>query len=305
MARDELITDRWHRDARVVLFEGDNRRLLRTIPRESIQLVVTSPPYNVGKIYEARTTLRDYVEAQKRVITSCCRVLLPQGSVCWQVGNHITQRGEVVPLDTLLYPIFKQAGLVLRNRIVWHYGHGLHAQRRFSGRYETVLWFTKDVDDYFFDLDSVRVPQKYPGKRHYKGPRIGEYSGHPNGKNPSDFWDMRSDPGEIWDIPNVKAHHTEKTAHPCQFPIALVTRLVRALTPPDAWVLDPYLGVGSAACAAVMEGRRAVGAEIDPEYARVARERIHLAAKGTLPHRPLERPLFEPIPGSPLTRRAE
>lgn len=305
MDQGELITGKWSRAARIVLYEGDNRRLLRTIPRESIHLVVTSPPYNVGKEYEVRSSLKEYVEAQRRIIRSCCRVLRPDGSLCWQVGNHIAPNGDVVPLDALLYPIFKRQGLVLRNRIIWHYGHGLHLKRRFSGRYETILWFTKDTEDYYFDLDAVRVPQKYPGKRHYKGPKVGEYSGNLGGKNPSDFWDVPDDPGEIWDIPNVKANHVEKTEHPCQFPIALITRLVRALTPRDGWVLDPYLGVGSAACAAILEQRRAVGAEINPEYAAVARERIGLASSGQLTYRPVERALYEPVPGSPLTVRID
>ena len=264
------IADRWSGRDRVVVFQGDNRQLLRAIPRETIQLIVTSPPYNVGKEYETKSSLEQYLDAQTRVIKSCCRVLQPDGSLCWQVGNHIAPDGGVVPLDALLYPIFRRQGLVLRNRIIWHYGHGLHLKQRFSGRYETVLWFTHNTNDYHFDLDSVRVPQKYPGKRHYKGPKAGEYSGHPNGKNPSDFWDLSLEPGEVWDIPDVKAGHVEKTQHPCQFPIALVTRLVRALTTPDSWVLDPYLGVGSAACAAILEGRRAVGAEINAEYAAVA-----------------------------------
>lgn len=299
------IADRWSKDSRAVVYEGDNRDLLRTIPRSAIQLIVTSPPYNVGKEYEQKTSLGDYLDSQKRVINSCVRVLNDKGSLCWQVGNYVTPSGEVVPLDTLMYPIFKLHGLVLRNRIVWHFGHGLHSRKRFSGRYETILWFTKDTNDYYWDLDSIRVPQKYPGKRHYKGPKAGEYSGHPQGKNPGDYWDDKLDPGDTWDIPNVKANHIEKTVHPCQFPIALVTRLIRALSSKDTWILDPYLGVGSTSCAAVAEGRRAVGAEVEPVYAEIARQRIVRASMGTLGVRPLERPVYEPPPGSPLTVRSQ
>ena len=74
----------------------------------------------------------------------------------------------MVPLDTALYPIFKSHGLRLRNRIVWHFEHGLHSSRRLSGRYETISWFTK-TDDYTFNLDPIRVPSKYPNKRHFQG----------------------------------------------------------------------------------------------------------------------------------------
>lgn len=87
------------------------------------------------------------------------------------------------------YQIFKKQRLKLRNRIVWHFGHGLHASKRFSGRYETILWFSK-TDNYIFNLDSVRVPAKYPGKRHFKGPKKGQPSGNPLGKNPSDIWEI-------------------------------------------------------------------------------------------------------------------
>lgn len=150
------------------------------------QLIVTSPPYNIGKSYERRSSLEKYVQDQAQVISECARLLSNEGSLCWQVGNHI-DRGEIVPLDIVLYPIFREHGLKLRNRVVWHFEHGLHCSKRFSGRYETVLWFTKS-EDYYFNLDPVRVPSKYPGKRHFKGPKTGKLSGHPLGKNPSDVW---------------------------------------------------------------------------------------------------------------------
>ncbi len=113
------IADRWSGRDRVVVFQGDNRQLLRDIPRETIQLIVTSPPYNVGKEYETKSSLEQYLDAQTRVIKSCCRVLQPDGSLCWQVGNHIAPDGGVVPLDALLYPIFRRHGLVLQALRTW------------------------------------------------------------------------------------------------------------------------------------------------------------------------------------------
>src|SRR5207253_6903076 len=104
-------------------------------------------------------------------------------------GNYIVatrgNRGSVFPLDILFHPVFQEEGLVLRNRIIWRFGHGLHCRHRFSGRYEVILWYTRD-NDYYFDLDSVRIKSKYPGKRHYKGPNVGKVSGNPKGKNPED-----------------------------------------------------------------------------------------------------------------------
>ena len=285
-----MVESVWSPATRVTLHEGDCRDLLRTLPDGAARLVVTSPPYNLGKAYERRRALDDYLAAQDDVIAECVRVLAPDGSLCWQVGNHVAD-GEVFPLDILYYPRFRAQGLRLRNRIVWTFEHGLHCARRFSGRHETILWFTRD--HYRFRLDRVRVPQKYPGKRHFKGPRAGEPSCNPLGKNP----------GDVWVIPNVKHNHVEKTAHPCQFPVELAERLVLALTDPDDLVVDPYVGVGSSAVAAVLHARRAAGADVDAAYVRIARERVALAAAGLLRTRPMSRPVYQPRPGSAVARR--
>jgi adenine-specific DNA-methyltransferase len=276
------LSDRFDPTADVVLFQGDCMDLLSELPDGLAALVVTSPPYNLGKPYETRLSLDSYVEQQRRVIGESVRILAREGSICWQVGNYV-EEGAIVPLDILLYPLFSAHGLRLRNRIVWRFGHGLHASKRFSGRYEVILWFTWP-DRYVFDLDPVRVPQKYPKKRHFKGPNKGRLSGNPCGKNPSD----------VWEIPNVKANHVEKTDHPCQFPVELVERLVLSMTRPGDWVLDPFMGVGTTALAAIMHGRKAVGAEIVPEYLATARERIRMAEDGTLRVRPMSRPVYDP-----------
>jgi adenine-specific DNA-methyltransferase len=280
-------TSEFDATADFILYPGDCRDLLRQIPDGFVKLVVTSPPYNLGKPYENRVDMAEYLEQQRQVITECVRVLDDRGSLCWEVGNYV-ENGEIVPLDVLLYPIFSSLGLRLRNRIVWHFEHGLHTSKRFCGRYEVILWFTKG-DGYTFNLDAVRVPQKYPGKKYFKGPKKGQYSGNPLGKNP----------GDVWVIPNVKSNHVEKTIHPCQFPVELIERLVLALTDEGDWVLDPFIGVGTTAIAALMHSRRAIGAEIFPEYVTIAKERIHMAEEGRLRVRPLERPVYDPnAPGT-------
>lgn len=289
-----LCADRFDSDAEAVLFHGDCKLLMRDIPERSLQLIITSPPYNIGKSYERKKSLEQYRAEQADVIAHCVRLLKDDGSLCWQVGNHVTNSGEIIPLDILLYPIFAAHGLKLRNRIIWHFEHGLHCSKRFSGRYETLLWFTK-TDEYFFDLDSVRVPQKYPGKKYFKGPKVGQYSCNPLGKNP----------GDLWMIPNVKHNHVEKTIHPCQFPVELVERLVLSLTRKNDWVFDPFMGVGSTMVAAILHQRRAVGADIVDDYVDVARERVLQAAAGTLRTRPMNQPIYEPSPNSTLTRRGD
>jgi len=240
------ISDSFSPECGIVLHNGDSYDFLRTIPSNTATLIITSPPYNIGKDYETRTTIESYLNQQEPVIAELVRILRDQGSICWQVGNFV-EDSEVFPLDIFYYEIFKKKHLKLRNRIIWHFGHGLHASKRFSGRYETILWFTKS-NEYVFNLDSIRVPAKYPGKRHFKGHNRGEPSGNPLGKNPSDIWEFVAQEWEkeLWDIPNVKANHPEKTAHPCQFPIELVERCVLALTNEDDWIVDPYCGAGSA-----------------------------------------------------------
>lgn len=263
------------------LFAGDCLKMLKQMPSNSVQLVITSPPYNIGKEYEKRQNLQKYLNFQEEVIKECYRVLKPEGSICWQVGNYV-ENGSIIPLDILLYPIFEKLGMKMRNRIIWHFGHGLHASKRFSGRYETIIWFTKS-DNYFFNLDPVRVPQKYPQKKYYKGSKKGELSGNPLGKNPSD----------VWDIPNVKNNHIEKTEHPCQFPVALIERMVLSLTKEGDVVFDPFIGVGTTAVAAVMNGRKGAGADTDKKYIEIAKKRVGLAIKGELKTRPMNQPIYE------------
>ena len=271
---------------KAVLVNQDNRNWLSTLPAESMQLIVTSPPYNIGKEYERKQPISYYLATQAEVIKECVRLLRPAGSICWQVGNHVTD-GEIIPLDIVLYPLFKEFGLKLRNRIVWHFGHGLHSTKRLSGRYETILWFTKS-DDYTFNLDPIRVPSKYPEKKHYKGPKVGQLSGNPLGKNPSD----------VWDIPNVKSNHCEKTEHPCQFPVELVERLVLALTDRDDKVLDPYMGVGSTVIAAMKHGRDGFGCDLEGRYVEIAEQRVEALLRGTLKTREMGKPVYDPdLPG--------
>ena len=260
----------------MTLFNGDCQKLLKEIPDETIDLIITSPPYCMKKAYEdPHADTETFKRLHEQIFDEIYRVLKPGGSLCWQVGYHVSN-SAIIPLDYLIYDIFtaksqeKDIRFILRNRIIWTFGHGLNSTQRFSGRHEMILWFTKG-EEYAFDLDCVRIPQKYPGKRHYKGDRKGELSGNPYGKNPSD----------VWDIPNVKANHVEKTEHPCQVPVAMAQRLIRALAPKNGWVLDPFMGSGTTGVAASIENRRFIGAEIQKNYYDIAVSRIKGIEEGT------------------------
>lgn len=291
----ELVGSSFDSKFEAVILEGDARETLPTIPDGSVKLIITSPPYNIGKAYERATDLGAYLENLQPILDQLLRVLHENGSLCWQVGNYV-EKSEVFPLDIFYYPIFAKMGLKLRNRIVWHFDHGLHASKRFSGRYEVLLWFTKG-DEFTFNLDSVRVPSKYPGKTQYKpGDNYGKPTGNPLGKNPADIWKIVQHDWEtaLWNIPNVKANHPEKTIHPCQFPIELVERCVLALTNEGDWLLDPFSGVGSALLAALKNGRRAIGCEKEPAYVEAAKQRIQDLHDGTLRYRTLGKPVHQP-----------
>ena len=277
-----------------MILVGDCAECLAEMQAGAAKLIITSPPYNVGKLYETNQSLGDYLQNLRPAIEQIVRVLAIDGSLCWQVGNYVKD-GEVFPLDVYFYQLFKEYGLKLRNRIVWHFAHGLHAAKRFSGRYETLLWFTK-TDSYTFNLDAVRVPSKYPGKTHFKGDKRGQPSGNPLGKNPSDVWRIvvRDWETALWEIPNVKANHPEKTLHPCQFPIELVERCVLALTNENDLVLDPFSGVGSVLLAALRHGRRATGCEKELQYVEIAKQRIIDLNAGKLGYRALGKPIHQP-----------
>lgn len=284
----------------------DALKFCKSIPSNSIKLIITSPPYNIGKEYETKKNIDEYMSNLLPMLIEFNRILSNDGSICWQTGNFVDD-GEIYPLDIYFYPYFKSLGLYLRNRIIWHFGHGLHCSKRFSGRYETILWFTKS-NQYTFNLDDIRIPSKYPGKKYYKGEKKGQISGNPKGKNPEDVWEMTLDrlvddwDAQIWDIPNVKNNHPEKVNHPCQFPVELVERCVLALTNENDIVYDPFSGVGSSLIAALKNNRRAYGTELEKSYVNIGLERIHKLENNTLVTRPIYQKIWTPKPNDKVAQ---
>lgn len=264
------------------LWSGDSLDLLNQMPKNKfIDIVVTSPPYNIGKSYESSTSIEEYFFNQKKIIKEIDARISDGGCICWQVGNHITKDG-ILPLDYGFHEIFKSLGYTLKNRIIWKFGHGFHAQKRLSGRYEVILWFVKS-EQYTFNLDSIRIPSKYPGKKYYKGPKKGQISSNPLGKNPED----------VWDIPNVKGNHIEKTIHPCQFPVGLVERLILGMSNKGDIVFDPFMGVGSSGIAAIAHGRKFIGADTSKEFVSIAKDRLNSFKNGKLSYRPHDKPVYD------------
>lgn len=233
------------------LLNGDCLKKLTEVSEKSVSLVFSSPPYNIGKSYERRQNLSEYLKCQEDVIMLLSSRLTPSGSICWQTGNYVND-GKVIPLDIKFDEIFEKAGLRLRRRFVWRFGHGLHCARRFSGRYETISWYT------FPNFDQQI---SYPIEAEWNSGAI--------------------------DVPNVKSNHVEKTDHPCQFPVELAERFVLAFTAKGQTVLDPYAGVGSVVIAAVKNERFGIGIEIQESYIVVTRSRLQKLERGVLEIRQL------------------
>ena len=280
-----------YNQASAVLCKTDAVQFLSNLGDGAVDLILTSPPYCIGKEYESSRTLDAFIAEFDRSLDSMITATRQGGAICWQVGHHV-HNGSITPLDAIIIERLRvRPELQLRNRIIWGFGHGAHAKKRFSGRHETILWYSKGEPS-TFNLDAVRVPQKYPGKRHYKGPLRGELSGNPLGKNP----------GDVWDIPNVKSRHPEKTAHPCQFPVALARRLIRALTPQDGLVADPYMGSATTGIASLSEGRNFKGCDVERAYIDIAAARFEKLIAGELQMRP-DRPPREPLPNEAVAKK--
>ena len=262
-----------------ILYHGDCMKYLKKIPDNSVQLIITSPPYNIGQEYEKKISLAEYLSFQKRVIRECDRILKPNGSICWQVGNY-KDKGENIPLDILLYPIFKEFKLELRNRIIWHFEGGLGSNRRFYKRYETILWFVKSRH-HIFNIDPLRLPRIYHQK---KDKKTGKLKGNPLGKNP----------GDVWDIPLVNNFHIEKSSHPCQYPVGLVERLILALSNKGDIVVDPFIGSGTTAVASLLHKRKCIGIEKESKYIKTAQERLAKVFSGNYQYKSYLNPILFP-----------
>ena len=305
--------NKWHEynNGNVKVCERDCFKMFKEIGDKTVSLVLTSPPYCIGKEYEnEHDDIHSFIRNNRHALKESIRILKPGGSLCWQIGYHVNNV-HTIPLDIIIYNLMdsinknlpEEEKMILRNRIIWTFGHGFNDTHRFCGRHETILWYTKG-ENYDFNLDDVRVPQKYPGKTFSSGPNKGKISGNIKGKNPSDVWDISNNPSDVWDIPNVKANHVEKTIHPCQFPVAIPRRLILALSKAGDIVVDPFLGSVTTAATAIMLERRSIGAEKEEKYITITEERIHAAIVGKLKFRE-DKPVIEPNPNSKVAQKPE
>lgn len=241
---------------------GDALDVLRCLPSGSIDLTITSPPYNIGKEYEAPQPLEEYLDWCAAWIREVHRVTKPCGAFWLNLGYlEVEGKGFAVPIAYLLWD---KTPFYLQQEIVWHYGAGVASKKRFSPRNEKWLWYVKDPTRYLFNLDAVRDPNvKYPHQK-----KNGKLKCNPLGKNP----------GDVWVIPKVTSGSgrasQERTTHPAQFPSAVIQRILLACSNPGDTVLDPFLGSGTTLVSAELTGRRGIGIEIRNDYSKLAQSRL-------------------------------
>lgn len=253
------------------LYHGDCLDLMASLPEALVDLTVTSPPYNIGKAYEARRPVQDYVDWTEQWVRAVHRVTSPCGAFWLNLGYiPLPGRGRAVPLP---YLIWDRVPFFLVQEVVWHYGAGVAARHAFSPRNEKWLWYVRSVDAYTFNLDDVRDPNvKYPNQK-----KNGKLRVNQTGKNP----------GDVWIIPKVttgqgmdgRRASPERTKHPAQFPLAVVERIVRSSSNVGDLVMDPFVGSGSALVAAHHHGRQGVGFDTSAEYLDMAAERLARAIR--------------------------
>jgi len=225
-------------------------------------LTVTSPPYNIGKEYEATRSIEEYIRWSEHWIEEVYRLTNSNGAFWLNLGYlALRERARAIPIP---YLIWDKVPFFLMQEIVWNYGAGVATRQSFSPRNEKFLWYVKDAGRYTFNLDDVRDPDvKYPHQK-----KNGKLRCNPLGKNPSD----------VWQIPKVTSgtnrSSAERMPHPAQFPVALIDRIVRACSDPGDLILDPFLGSGTSAEVALHNGRSVIGFEIDSFYLAAAIERL-------------------------------
>ena len=249
----------------VALYLGDSIELLSQLATPAVHLTVTSPPYNIGKEYERPLSLPEYVAWSETWMKRVFAATRDDGQFWVNLGYvQVAERAKAIPLPYLLWD---KSPFFLIQEIVWNYGAGVAARTSFSPRNEKFLWYVKDPESYYFDLDAVRDPDvKYPNQK-----KNGKLKCNPLGKNPTD----------VWAFPKVTSganrSSRERTPHPAQFPKAVIERIVRACSRPGDLVLDPFVGSGTTAEVCLELGRACLGIEIREDYLSIAAERVEHA----------------------------
>ena len=233
---------------------GSSSERMAELPDQSVHLMVTSPPYNVGKDYDADLTLDEYLAFLRQVWAEVRRVLVPGGRACINVAN--LGRKPYIPLHTYIARDMIELGFLMRGEIIWDKGASASASTAWGSWQSAANPTLRDIHEYIlvFSKGSFRRGRGETARKNtISREQFLEYT--------------RS----VWDFPAESAH---KVGHPAPFPVELPYRLIQLYTFEGEVVLDPFMGSGQTALAALRSGRRFVGYEINAEYRRLAQKRI-------------------------------
>ena len=232
--------------APISLLTGNCLHLLPTLPGSQFDLIIADPPYNLGKDYgndSDSRNLPEYLDFTRQWVRECKRLLTNTGTLYVFMGFRFISH---------LYQLLEAEGLHFCNWICWHYTQGIGKKKGFSPRHDDILMFTK-TPDYFFNLDAVRIPQKfYRSVNNMRG----------------------ANPGDVWEFSHVHYCNENRQDHPTQKPEGLIERLVLASSPAGGRVLDPFSGSGTTLRVCQQLGRNCTGMELNPDYVLQTQERL-------------------------------
>ena len=236
----------------ITYLTGDARELIKNLPDKSIKMAVTSPPYNIGKNYgkyHDKLPLEEWKKLISDITKAMHRVLTDDGSFFMNVSPiPFGKDKEILPLQFLVYEIFKEHGFYLRNMITWTFNNMQNPTKRLAGRYEIILWGVKDLNNYIFNLDDIRIPYITKNDKRLTG----------SGRNPTDVW--------YFDRVNNMTKKKLKLTHPTIYPIEMIERIIKMSTNEHDTILDPFAGSGTTLLAAKKLKRNAIGFDIDRKY---------------------------------------
>jgi adenine-specific DNA-methyltransferase len=252
---------------------GDCIATMEKMTDQCIQTIVTSPPYNLDKKYgkyDDNRPIEEWEELINKTAKSAKRILKENGSFFLNVSPIPDKKTkEIIPLDAIAYFIFKKNGYFLRNSIIWHFNNMQNCTNRLSGRWEKILWFVKDINNYQFNLDDIRIPYITKNDKRLEGG---------TGRNPTDTWNYDLPESDFWyfdRVNNMTKNKLGLTDHPCIYPTPMIERIIKMTTQKGETVLDPFLGSGTTLVAARKQGRIGLGIELDDRYKEIIDKRIN------------------------------
>lgn len=223
------------------------------LPENSLHLMVTSPPYNVGKDYDQNFTLEEYLHFLKRVWKETYRVLVPGGRACINIAN--LGRKPYIPLHAYIIRDMLDLGFLMRGEIIWNKGSSSSPSTAWGSWQSATNPTLRDVHEYILIFSKGSFKRDNSKKK-------------PNSITKEEFLEFTK---SVWTFP---AESAKQVGHPAPFPVELPYRLIQLYTFEGDIVLDPFMGSGQTAIAAMKSKRSYIGYEIDAEYIKLAEKRI-------------------------------